>query len=143
MRERPDYFGSWMLPDDLEQQRIRIDAGSCASEEEYQLLAELGMGSFLMFIDSRERQRDIEKIFGRIMDSPVNGFVESLFEGELGSDFIRFTKRYPKRFVAMGFPEEIPYEGKKVGDKFRGTYHMPTNWDGQFFLRKYRSKSDN
>lgn len=154
MNKSPDYIGDWMLIDDLKQKKGRVEARGCSSNEEYELLAASGIGHFLMFVDDRVRQLHTEKISGRIIDSPLHGSIESTFEGELGTGFIRFIKRYPKELAAKGFfVGEIIYEGKKVGEmEFRGEYYMKhiknnlgiqENWGGQFVLMRYINPSSN
>ncbi len=143
MEKEPDYVGSWMLPDDSEQQRMR-QKGAGIPKNVYESCAKIGLGSFLMFIETRQKQGSLEKITGNIIDFYLG--MESTFKGELSTEKICFTKRYSEKFVdACIVPNEIPYEGRKVGEGiFRGTYSMETDgWTGQFILKEYFDPSGN
>lgn len=143
MKEKPDYIGDWLTLDDT---RIRE---MMEHSEAYELLSKLGVGYFKLFIDERIPQNNgVEKIKGRILDNVA----EATFEGELGPDFIRFIKKYPKEIIDAEISvDEIPYEGKKMETgKFKGTYHMkkqmpqnPVAFDSQFILIEYIDPSNN
>lgn len=139
MEKEPDFIGNYMLPEDDEQQRIREKYGH-VSKEVYIELAESGEGVFYMFIEDRKKEGNLEKISGKISDNAG----EAVFEGELGSDFIKFVKKYYEGFSTGAPVHEIPYEAKfdPVSKRFSGKYIMNgtvEQWQGIFTLMSKES----
>ncbi len=137
-RRKPDFIGNYMLPDDLEQQKIR-EEGARISKEKYEYLCREGCGTFFMFITTRKKRKGLEKIAGTIIDNWDGE--EATFDGEINEDHIKFTKKYLNHGIKPHLSKEIPYEGKRMGMEgiFEGTYKMKEEggegiWQGKFIL---------
>lgn len=83
-------------------------------------------GYFEMYVDTWDGQR----ISGRIEDL----LGTARFEGHLSAEAISFCKVYTHA-SSDAFQGEIPYEAKKRGKEFFGTFHIP-GFHGPFYLVK-------
>ena len=74
-----------------------------------------------MYISSRRKAGEKESIAG-VTDDFLG---EAVFVGELGSGYLKFTEKYSTPAINMGASKNgIEYQGKKVGDKYKGEYVM-------------------
>jgi len=140
MDSRPDYVGNFMLLEDLGQYKERQKhVGMTLGEYNYSCIT--GMGVFSMFIDTRKRDKEIEIIGGRIIDSYLGR--EATFEGELNEEHIKFVKKYSDRCANLG---ELIYTAKRIKSKlFEGTWQKKgdKSWKGKFRLENFFNPTNN